>query len=100
MKLLVLSALFIVVAVASPAFNDDRFMNMPDGFDNIQRVNKVVQQEAAPLFNAAADTRFLVFTRFNPTIGQPIAANNIGSVSGTHFSSARPTRILIHGWQR
>lgn len=101
MKLLILSALCIIAAIASPVFDDEtRFVNIPDGFDGIKRVNLAEEQEATPLFNVAADTRFLVFTRFNPTIGQPIAANNIASVLGTNFSPARPTRILIHGWQR
>jgi hypothetical protein len=50
-----------------------------------------------PTFNAEADTRFLLFTRSNPTVGQRITWT-AASVSASNFNSAHPTRVLIHGF--
>lgn len=50
-----------------------------------------------PLFNAEADTAFLLFTRSNPTAGQRITWT-AASISGSNFNSAHPTRVLIHGF--
>jgi len=76
MKFVILSAVLAAVTVSSP-----------------------IAEDVTPAFNARADTRFLVFTRFNPTIGQQINIDDMSTVANTHFSAARPTRILIHGWQ-
>lgn len=57
-------------------------------------------EDISPAFDAPRDTRFLVFTRFNPTQGQIVNAFDMNTVTNTHFSSGRPTRVLIHGWQR
>lgn len=75
MKFVIFASFFVVAAFASP-----------------------IVEEIAPNFNAVADTRFLVFTRFNPTIGQVINFRDMGTVAATNFQSSRPTRILIHGW--
>lgn len=66
-----------------------------DGFDEI----KFIDQEIVPLFNALNDVRFLVFTRFNPTIGQELTFRDLESLSRTNFDVSRPTRVLIHGFQ-
>jgi hypothetical protein len=50
-------------------------------------------------FEAHRDMRFLVFTRFNPTIGQQVELNDIASVRTSNFDSKRQTRFIIHGFQ-
>jgi pancreatic triacylglycerol lipase len=48
-------------------------------------------------FDAARDTRFLLFTRFNPTIGQLVSLDDMSTVRGSNWDAARPTRVIIHG---
>lgn len=55
--------------------------------------------EAEPFFNAEQDVRFLLFTRFNPTIGQQILFRDLDSVRNSHFNGELPTRVIIHGFQ-
>jgi Lipase len=50
-------------------------------------------------FEARRDMRFLVFTRFNPTIGQQVELNDIASVHNSNYNSKRQTRFIIHGFQ-
>lgn len=50
-----------------------------------------------PLFNPATDTFFLLLTRRNPTVQQPILPNP-ESLANSHFNPNHPTRITIHGW--
>lgn len=83
MKLVILSALLAASVLANPLL-----MAPPDQ-----------EQPVEPNFDVFLDTRFLLYTRFNPTIPQQLFINNMASVTNSHFSAARPTRILIHGWQ-
>lgn len=78
MKIVILLALCVLATNASP----------------------LEQQEVSPMFNIRVDTRFLIFTRFNPTVGQVVNINDMATVAASHFSGGRPTRVLIHGWQR
>lgn len=48
-------------------------------------------------FDAAQDTRFLVFTRFNPTMGQVVGLNDMDSVRSSNWDASRPSRFIIHG---
>jgi Lipase len=79
MKFVVVLLACVIAAVASPL---------------------VKEEEAAPFFNVSVDTRFLLFTRFNPTIAQRVIFNDMSTVANSNFDASRPTRFLIHGWQR
>lgn len=50
-----------------------------------------------PVFNPETDTRFMLFTRTNPTSGQQITWTS-QSIQNSNFNSAHPVRVLIHGW--
>lgn len=50
-----------------------------------------------PVFNPETDTRFMLFTRSNPTSGQQITWTS-QSIQNSNFNSAHPVRVLIHGW--
>lgn len=54
-------------------------------------------EEIAPMFDALRDTRFLVFTRFNPTVGQVVSVSDMATVLASNWDSSRPTRLIIHG---
>ena len=54
-------------------------------------------QEIAPTFEAFRDTRFLVFTRLNPTIAQIVNINDMTTVVNSNYEASRPTRVIIHG---
>ena len=77
MKFVILLALSFMVVVASP-----------------------IGEDVAPLFDVNRDTVLLLFTRLNPTIGQVVSAFDMSTVQSSNFDSSRPTRILIHGWNR
>lgn len=109
MKLVILSVLCVIAVIASPLSESEankigdagEYVKIPDGFGGMKYVNLAVEeQEISPTFNIAQDTRFLLFTRLNPTIPQELRANDINTIHSSHFSPSRPTRILIHGWQR
>jgi len=57
------------------------------------------EDEVAPRFDPVTETRFLVFTRFNPLRGQEVFLRDMDSVRQTNFDARRPTRFIIHGWQ-
>jgi pancreatic triacylglycerol lipase len=57
------------------------------------------EPEPAWLFNAERDVRFLVFTRSNPTAGQPLLFRNLVSLQSTRYNGRNPTRVIIHGFQ-
>lgn len=54
-------------------------------------------EEIAPMFDAARDTRFLLFTRFNPTIPQVVDLHDMATVRASNWDASRPTRMIIHG---
>lgn len=54
-------------------------------------------EEISPKFDAFRDTRFLVFTRFNPTIGQVVSVSDMATVRASNWDANRPTRMIIHG---
>lgn len=56
-----------------------------------------IVQEIAPQFEAFRDTRFWVFTRFNPTVAQVVDLNDMSSVKNSNYDASRPTRVIIHG---
>jgi Lipase len=86
----------ISVCIASPI--DYRWNLMPDGDGRMHLIDAAPNENLAEaFFNAEVDTRFLLFTRSNPTAGQRITWTS-ASISGSNFNSAHPTRILIHGF--
>lgn len=106
MKFVILAAIFVISAFSFPQ-NPSRvvgdageYEKIPDGFGGMKYVNVDEEQEISPMFDVLRDTRFLLFTRFNPTIPQELRGNDMSTVASSHFSAARPTRVLIHGWQR
>jgi hypothetical protein len=71
---------------------------MPDGDGRIHVIDASPSfEELEPFFNAESDTRFLLFTRSNPTSAQQITWTS-ESIIASNFNSAHPTRILIHGF--
>lgn len=57
-----------------------------------------IVEPIAPLFDAARDVRILLQTRNNRVNPQQLQFLNLASLQNSHFSAARPTRVLIHGW--
>ncbi|XP_055597202.1 pancreatic triacylglycerol lipase-like [Uranotaenia lowii] len=55
------------------------------------------QDEPAPMFDAATQTIFRLFTRQNRATGHVIQLGNAASL-GQFWSPARQTRFIIHGW--
>jgi hypothetical protein len=53
--------------------------------------------DVEPVFNPETDTRFVLFTRSNPTSGQQITWTT-QSIQNSNFNSAHPVRVLVHGW--
>lgn len=66
-----------------------------DGKLHVIDANPIEDVEAK--FDPVADTRFMLFTRNNPTNGQQLT-NNADVIRGSNFNAAWPIRILIHGW--
>jgi len=104
MKILILSALCVVAALSSPLSESENlilegveYVKVPNGYGGVEFVK--AEEEIYPMFDAFRDTRFLVFTRFNPTIGQEVRLGDLNTIRNSNFSPERPTRILIHGWQ-
>lgn len=83
---------FVVVVFCASAFG-----SLLEENQNV--VDDKVEQDVMPFFNAVNDVRFLVFTRFNPTIGQEFRFRDLESLRLTNFDVNRPTRVLIHGFQ-
>lgn len=55
-------------------------------------------EDISPSFEAFRDTRFLIFTRANPLVGQPVNAwNDMAAVRASNWLASRPTRMIIHG---
>ncbi|XP_058065520.1 phospholipase A1 VesT1.02-like [Anopheles bellator] len=76
---------------------------VPDGDGRLHLVNTdpfnlgSQLDEPEPLFNADADTIFLLFTRNNRNAGHRITPGNAGTL-GQHWNGGRQTRFIIHGW--
>lgn len=56
-----------------------------------------VEVPVEPLFDAEADTVFLLLTRRNPTLFQVITWT-AESMSNSEFNPSHPTRFTVHGW--
>lgn len=109
MKFVTFTVLLIIASVASDSLDlrsssivgdAGEYVKIPNGIVGMEFVSVDEINEISPTFDVGRDTRFLVFTRFNPTIGQQVWPNDMASVERSNFSPSRPTRVLIHGWQR
>lgn len=111
MKFVVFS-LFCLMATISSTFDDGSasklrrnlspgsYVRIPDGFGGMKFVLPEEEPEISPSFVPADDMVFLLFTRANPTTPQILRFNDMSSVTSSLFSSARPTKVICHGWQR
>lgn len=82
---------------ASP-IDENRWNLVPDedGKMHVVDINPI-SDNFEPIFNPEVDTRFVLFTRQNPTSGQQITWST-QSIQNSNFNSAHPVRVLIHGW--
>jgi len=80
--------------------NQEDWQLVPDtkGIMHLVDIN-AVDMEVEPLFNAANDIVYRLFTRLNPTISRTIRVANNGDLSGSNFNGNNPSRYHIHGWQ-
>ena len=62
-------------------------------------VDELLSGEPEPFFNAQNDVRFLLFSRSNPTNGQPIIFRDLPSLQNSNYNRNLPTRVIIHGFQ-
>lgn len=108
----VIFSLFCMMAVINSTFDDgsalrlrrnlspESYVRIPDGFGGTKFVLPEEEPEISPSFVPANDVVFLLFTRANPTTPQILSFNDMSTVTSSHFSSARPTKLVCHGWQR
>lgn len=61
--------------------------------------DNVPEPEPAWSFNAERDTRFLLFSRTNPTVGQQLIFRDLNSLRNSNYNGNLPTRVIIHGFQ-
>lgn len=94
MKILIVLCFAFVNIRASPIF-DSPIEVIEDG-----TFSEFVPESFDPFFVPANDVRFLLFTRFNPTIGQEIRFNDMATVRASNWVATRPTRFLVHGFNR
>ena len=106
MNLLIFFA-FCVIAVNAnddeaslKRLGDRKMVKIPDGFGGMKVVDLEAETEIDPKFDIQNDVRFLVFTRRNPTVGQEVRFNDMGSVTNSNFLANQKTVFIIHGWQR
>ena len=54
----------------------------------------------APQSPSEINTRFMLYTRQNQANGslEFLNANNFASLKNSYFSSARPTKVVVHGF--
>ncbi|XP_046392749.1 pancreatic lipase-related protein 2-like isoform X2 [Ischnura elegans] len=51
-----------------------------------------------PLPRRVINTRFILYTRRNPSEGQVLSAHNDQSIRKSHFDPTKPTKVIIHGF--
>ncbi|KAJ8706670.1 hypothetical protein PYW07_012748 [Mythimna separata] len=56
------------------------------------------QTEQSARFEPDVVNAYHLFTRDNPTVSQPIVANNSDWLETTNYNSSRRTILLLHGW--
>jgi pimeloyl-ACP methyl ester carboxylesterase len=87
----------ILLNAASPLGEHHRWNTIPDEEGKLHVIDlNPLEDVVEPSFNPATDTRFVLFTRNNPNSGQVLTTPD--SIRNSHFNSAHPVRLLIHGW--
>uniref|UniRef100_A0A182U4G2 Lipase domain-containing protein n=1 Tax=Anopheles melas TaxID=34690 RepID=A0A182U4G2_9DIPT len=101
----ILSVLGLVaLGSAAPVESNHPWALIPDGNGRLRLINvnpydvPKGDNEVEPLFDPLTDVVFRLYTRRNPVHPQVIRWNDAGSVSGSNFNPAHPTRFLIHGF--
>uniref|UniRef100_A0A0E4C745 Lipase domain-containing protein n=4 Tax=gambiae species complex TaxID=44542 RepID=A0A0E4C745_ANOGA len=98
--LLGLVAAASAASLSAPA--PDSWMLIPDGNGRLHLANlnpyNMDETVPEPHFTAATDTIFRLYTRSNRDTPQVVGLNDAGSLSGSNFNAAHPTRFIIHGW--
>ncbi|XP_058130740.1 lipase member H-like [Anopheles ziemanni] len=94
-------ALALIAAVV--AIDESAWQLVPDGNGRLHLVNTNpydLPKSDGPTkrFVPQQDMIFRLFTRANPSQPQILQLNNPGSISGSNFNAAHPTRFTIHGW--
>lgn len=92
-----LNSLYKKNSAASPIENESRWNLVPDGDGKLHVVDINEEPLIEPIWNPETDTRFMLFTRSNPTSGQQVTWTS-QSIQNSNFNSAHPVRVLIHGW--
>lgn len=101
MKLAILTVIFFISVTASTVVvEESTLVNIPNGYGGWRRVAPESLNEIDPTYDPQADVRFLLFTVNNPLVPQILTWNDMSTVANSHFSSARDTKLLCHGWQR
>lgn len=55
------------------------------------------KSEGLKYFNPYIATRFLMFTRQNPTLGDFIQINDYEALDRSFFNETKPTKVIVHG---
>lgn len=98
MKFIEVISVILIVSSACASPVDHKWNLIPDGDGQMHLIDASPQvEEIEPMFNAETDTRFLLFTRSNPTAAQQITWTS-ASIEGSNFNRNNPVRILIHGF--
>ena len=75
-----------------------RWNLIPDGEGKMRLIDaNPILSETEPFFNAEADMAFLLFTRFNPTVGQRLTWT-ANSIINSNFNPIHPVRVIVHGF--
>ncbi|KYN04718.1 Pancreatic lipase-related protein 2 [Cyphomyrmex costatus] len=59
----------------------------------------LTQAEYEEISNVAFQTQFLLYTRNNRKVGEPLIINDNDSVEKSSWNPTHPTRIITHGWR-
>ncbi|XP_035773086.1 pancreatic triacylglycerol lipase-like [Anopheles albimanus] len=99
----IIATVFATVLTRGTAFDERNWQLVPDSEGRLRLVNTnpydlPESDQPAPLFVPQQDIIFRLFTRASPTQPQILQLNNAGSITGSNFNPAHPTRFTIHGW--
>ncbi|XP_046609154.1 phospholipase A1 VesT1.02-like [Neodiprion virginianus] len=109
MKLLLIAVLAITASVyAGEVIEPEHdYMYFPDGDGVPQLIDLLEKGEDLTGFDSSDSIlsrnvetiTFNLFTRNNPRNSQLLVLNSVSSISGSNWSSSRPTRFITHGWR-
>jgi len=96
-QVLNINILSFTVCLASP-IQDHRWSLIPDQEGRMHLIDlNPMEVEVEPFFNPDTETRFLLFTRSNPTASQ-VLTFNAAQIRQTNFNQNDGVRFLIHGF--